>query len=323
MTYVAVEASEFIYTYAYPEEEESLCRLEARCLFGSEPHPYLLKSSVGLDPSRSPFIRERIDIMYEGDTLEDIYRQVEAINMGEETFKVLFVKINDLTDTNKIEYDERRAIEREMGLHIEGEADVNRPDHWFGLIALGGKWYFGPYQRNKSLWLLHMKKPRSYSIALSTRVARAAANIAVPEINGKHAIDPCCGIGTVLVEALSMGISITGRDINPHIAQGARDNIVHFGYEAEVTLGDIAEITDHYDAAIVDMPYNHFSRTTPEAQFSILEHAARIADRVVVISVDSPDEMLTRAGLSVIDRGKVRKAGFSRQVIVCASNRVD
>ncbi|GAA3334615.1 hypothetical protein GCM10020331_103270 [Ectobacillus funiculus] len=72
------------------------------------------------------------------------------------------------------------------------------------------------------------KKPHSYSTSLSTRVARAVANIAVPDPTGIKAIDPCCGIGTVLVEALSMGINIVGSDINPLVLPGARENIAHF-----------------------------------------------------------------------------------------------
>lgn len=308
---------EFIYTYAYPEEEASLCHLEMRALFGFVPETSLLKSTTEIDPSRSPFIRERIDVMYEGDKLEDILRQVEQIELNGDTFKVIFVKTNDLTGDDKIEYDERRAIEREMGMHIEGEADVNQPDHWFGLVAMGGRWYFGRYLKSTAVWLHHMKKPRSYSIALSTRVARAAANIAVPNPEGVRAIDPCCGIGTVMIEALSMGINIIGRDINPHIARGARENIAHFGYDAPVTLGDIAEITEHYDVAIVDMPYNHFSKATSETQQSILKHARRIADRIVIISVESMNEMIEETGLIELDRGIVRKAGFTRQIIVC------
>ncbi|MNV89839.1 hypothetical protein D3C71_1841700 [compost metagenome] len=120
-----------------------------------------------------------------------------------------------------------------------------------------------------------------------------------------------------MIEALSMGINIIGRDINPHIARGARENIAHFGYDAPVTLGDIAEITEHYDVAIVDMPYNHFSKATSETQQSILKHARRIAGRVVIISVESMNEMIEETGLTELDRGVVRKAGFTRQIIVC------
>lgn len=307
----------YIYTYACREDEISLCQLELRSLFGMETQANLFKTDILVDVSRSPFIKERIDVMYEGDKLADIYEQVEQLDLGSATFKAIFVKTNDLAPGDKVEYAERRAIEREIGMHIEGEADINRPDLLYGIVAFGGRWYFGSYHKNTALWLHHMKKPRSYSIALSTRVARAAVNIAVPRPEGIRAIDPCCGIGTVLVEALSMGIDMVGRDINHFIARGARENLAFFGLEGVVTRGDIADIAETYDAAIVDMPYNLYSKITPEEQFSLLLHARRIAKRVVVVSIEAIDEMIGNAGFTITDRCIARKGLFSRHLLVC------
>jgi tRNA G10 N-methylase Trm11 len=308
----------FIYTFACNDDERSLWGLEMRSLFGQHTESLIMKSSMAIDPSRSPFIKEQIEIMYEGQSLDDILKQVEDIVLHEETFKVIFVKINDLAEEDKISYEERRLMEKDLGLHIEGEADVHNPDHVFGIVTLGGRWYFGKYRKNDAIWFLHMKKPRNYSIALGTRLARAVANIAVPNPIGVTAIDPCCGIGTVLVEALSMGIHIVGRDFNPQIVQGARENIAHFEYQCEVTYGDIADISESYDVAIIDMPYNLFSSTTPEEQLSILRHARRFASKVVIITIETMDDMITEAGFVITDRCIAKKRAFSRQVLVCS-----
>lgn len=307
----------FIYTYAFSEEEHSLCQMEMRSLFGIESESKLIKSTNKIDPSRSPFIKERIDIMFEGDGLPDILAQVEQIQLFEETFKVLFVKINDLDQSEKIEYDNRRAIEREIGMHIYGEADIHHPDHTFGIVTMGGRWYFGKYEKSESVWFHHLKKPREYSTALSTRVARAVVNIAVPNPDGIRAIDPCCGIGTVLVEALSMGIDIVGRDINPLVTDGSRENIDHFGLEGDVTLGPIADVSNNYDVAIIDLPYNLYTHVTREEQFSILQHARRFAQKVVVITIETIDEMIEAAGFEITDRCVAKKGLFLRQIIVC------
>lgn len=307
----------YIYTYAYSDDERSLCHLEMRSFFGIDTTSNILRSSIDIDPSRSPFMKERIEVMYEGDHLSDILEQVEAIQLNGSTFKVIFNKINDLDPAVKIEYDDRRIIERDLGLHIHGEADVHHPDHIFSIITLGGRWYFGKCVLNEPIWFQHMKKPRNYSIALGTRLARAVANIAVPKPLGITAIDPCCGIGTVVIEALSMGIHIVGRDINPHIIQGARENAAHFGLEAELTFGDICDVTKSYDVAIMDMPYNLFSSTTPEEQLSLLQHTRRFASKVVIITIETIDEMITEAGFVIIDRCVAKKRAFSRQIIVC------
>lgn len=308
---------EYIYTYAYTEDEESLCYLEMRSFFGQDTQDKILKSSIGIDPSRSPFIKERIEVIFEGDQLSDILDQVEVIKMNDSTFKVIFVKINDLAVTEKVEYQQKREIEREIGMIIEGEADVHHPDITFGLVPLGGRWYFGKYVKSEAVWLHHLKKPREYSTALSTRVARAVANIAVPNPDGVKAIDPCCGIGTVLVEALSMGIDIVGRDINPLVVLGSRENIAHFGLTGEVDLGPIAEVSANYDSTIIDMPYNLYTHATPEDQLSILKNARPFSKKLVVVTIETIDHMIEEAGFTITDRCVAKKGIFSREILVC------
>ncbi|MGE5626456.1 MAG: TRM11 family SAM-dependent methyltransferase, partial [Actinomycetes bacterium] len=127
----------------------------------------------------------------------------------------------------------------------------------------------------------------------------------------------CCGIGTVLVEALSMGIQIEGRDINPFVCVGSRKNIAHFGFDGTVTLGAIAEVTEHYDVVILDMPYNVFTHISEENQQEIIKEARRIADKAVIVTMETMDEMIEQAGFQMVDRCIVKKGSFSRQVLVC------
>ncbi|TMV48044.1 RNA methyltransferase [Paenibacillus mesophilus] len=307
----------FLYTYACHEDEISLCNLELRSLFAADTPPHILLSHIRIDPSRSPFIKERIEVIYEGGSLSDITEQVAGLQLSGATFKVIFVKRSDMDSPGRADYAEQRAIEREVGSHMNGKADVRHPDRQFGIASLGGRWYFGHYERSRYVWLHHMKKPRSYSIALPTRAARAIVNIAVPHPPGIRAIDPCCGIGTVLVEALSMGIDIVGRDINPLVVRGARENIAHFGLTGRVELGSIADITGSYDSAIVDMPYNLVSKVTPEEQLFILRHARRIAGKAVLVSTQPMDGMIANAGFIIADRCVARKGSFARYITVC------
>lgn len=156
-----------------------------------------------------------------------------------------------------------------------------------------------------------------YSTALSTRDARAIVNIAVPFPDGLKVIDPCCGIGTVLVEAMSMGIEIEGRDINKRVVWGSRINLRHFGYEPNVEIGPIEEASEGYDVAIIDMPYNLFTHITGELQQSIITNARRIAKRVIIVTIESMDDKIDEAGLTIIDRAVLKKGKFERQVLIC------
>ncbi|KGM46318.1 TRM11 family SAM-dependent methyltransferase [Neobacillus niacini] len=301
----------YIYTYSGYEDELSLRELEMRALFGSESQTNILESTVKIDPSRSPFIKERIGVIFEGESMEVLLEKLADFQVTGDTFKVIFVKNGEETFAN------RRSIEREAGLRIQGTADILHPERLLAVMHVNGRWVFGDYVKSESVWFHHQQKPHQYSTALSTRVARAVVNIAIPNPAGIKAIDPCCGIGTVLIEALSMGIEIEGSDNNPVILAGTRENVTHFGLSCDVKFKDMRDITDHYDVAIIDLPYNLCSVISPEEQLEMLQSARRFADKVVVVTVEPIDPILIEAGFEIVDRGAAKKGVFIREVIVC------
>jgi len=303
----------YLYTYAAHEDEQALSQLELRTLF---PDARLgaksLISARYIEPSRSPFIHERLTIEYMAPTLEELVQQVATVQIPEgQTFKVVYYKSGEA-----VSYEEERGIERRLGAMIRGKADMRNPELLFGVTKHADGYMFGPCVLSTAIWKHHMDKPQNYSTALSTRLARAVVNIAVPDIEGIRVIDPCCGIGTVLLEALSMGIDIAGRDINPLTTRGARLNLAHFGYPDVVTLGDMREIAESYDTAIIDLPYNLCSKLSVEERLSMLRSAHRFADRVVLITTEPIDESVTQAGFEIIDRCQVHKGRFVREVLV-------
>ncbi|MDE0582354.1 RNA methyltransferase [Planococcus sp. A6] len=327
----------FIYTYAYHQDEKDLCQLEMRAFFGEDTGEKVIKSSRAIAPGRSPFIKERIELLFEEAEFADIVKRAGGLDMVDSTFKVIFPKINGLDAAEQVDFDEKRDMERQIGFVIKGKADVHNPDIIFGLIPYDGRWHFGIYQLSESVWFKHQQKPREYSTALSTKTARAIANIAVPDPKGVKAIDPCCGIGTVLVEALSMGIDIVGRDINPLVVDkalsmgidivgrdinplvvdGSRENIVHFGLSGSVDLGAIADITEQYDVAIIDMPYNLYTHATPDEQQEILKHALPVTEKLLVVTIEPIDHMIEQAGFTITDRCIAKKSLFLREILVC------
>lgn len=311
-----VDNKEFIYTYVRQVDEHDLCRLEMRAFFGYDSPSNVIMSKVKIDPSRSPFMKERLEVIFSGNGLDELKGHASEF-VTHKTFKVTCLNSIALHTTEKLHHPERRSIEREIGEAIQGEADLYEPETHFGIVLLDGVWYFGILEESEPIWRYHMKKPHMYSTALSTRVARAVANIAVPHPEGIRAIDPCCGIGTVLVEARSMGIDMVGRDINPLVCLGSRKNLAHFGLEGEVVMGPISEVTNTYDSAIIDMPYNLFTHITAEGQLDILKNARRITSKLVVVTIEPMDHMITEAGFKIIDRCIAKKGTFERQIVVC------
>lgn len=252
----------YIYTYACHETERELCLLELKCLFGQQPvHSSMLSSHLRLEPGTSPFIHIRLDIIIEADTLEELCEAASMLQLEEgKTFKVLCLKEGD----NEADYDERRGIERRIGARIHGQAQMKIPDVTLGVIRLGERWLMGICEYSDRSWQERRQKPQNYSTGLPVLVARALVNLAATDLTeskGKSdslkLLDPCCGMGNVMIEALSMGKDIRGCDINPLAVRGARVNLRHFGYEEDlVKLGDMNMLTCNYDAAILDMPYN-------------------------------------------------------------------
>ncbi|GJM70372.1 methyltransferase [Paenibacillus macerans] len=302
----------YIYPFACHENELELCRMELRALFGQEPGAFaLIDSRLRIEPNRSPFVSMRLDVLLAAGTLEEIITQVAELELDGRTFKVLYLK-NGLKRT----YEQQRELERQLGGRIRGKADMRQQDVTFGLLSLDDGWMFGICRPADPVWQLHIHKPQNYSTGLTTVVARALVNIAVPDPQGVRTIDPCCGMGNVLIEALSMGIDIVGRDLNPLAVRGARVNLRHFGYDDAglIAIGDLNDINEPFDAAIVDLPYNLCSVLSASERSLMLASVRRISKRAVIVSSEPLEPEIEAAGLKIMDSCSVSKGAFVRHV---------
>ncbi|MBW4838470.1 MAG: methyltransferase domain-containing protein [Paenibacillaceae bacterium] len=293
--------------------------MEQRALFGqvSEGAAYL-ESPLRLPPNRSPFVQLRLDVLFTAPTLAELGELASLLELEGYTFKVRYLKSGQ-----RQTYEGEREAERRIGARIRGIAEMREPEVTLGLLARQDDWVLGICRISEPVWLAHKEKPNNYSTGLTTVVARALANIAVPNPEGKRVIDPCCGMGNVLIEALSMGIDIVGRDINPVAIRGARSNLRHFGYEdtAIVKIGDLNELDGEYDAAIVDLPYNLCSVLPAVERRRMLDNVRQISTRTVIVSTEPLEQDMTEAGLIVTDRCTVSKGHFVRKVWVVNRER--
>ncbi|MDE5977038.1 MAG: methyltransferase domain-containing protein [Turicibacter sp.] len=303
----------YLYVINYAEGEESLCQLEMKVLFNQELKEKYLFSELAIDPSRSIFIKERLTILYRHQTYEGLYEQVKTNPLSYETFKCLFLRFPHQTVT----YQERLNQLKHIGFLIGGEADMYEPKQLLGLTELNGEWLFGTLEPNSNEWVSHENKPHSYSFSLSVRVSRAIANLAVGRHPHKKIIDPCCGAGTVVLEVLTVGGDIVGNELNPKVAQKAVENLKHYGYDSVIQVGDIQDIKDHYDLAIIDLPYGHFNPIAPEIQQMIMKEARRIANELIIVTQVKMDEQLKEAGFEIVEQCEAVKGKFTRYITMC------
>jgi tRNA (guanine10-N2)-dimethyltransferase len=301
------------YTINYSRFTADLCRLEMSVLFNHLTEEKYFFSNQLIKPSRSPFIKERLVIIYEGESLDSLVGQVLASQFAAEQFRVTYIQ----AEHGSADYQERLQSGRVLGTAIFGKADIRNPMVTFGVTCVQGKWYFGRYEKNDYSWHYHDKKPHTYSSSISFRVARALVNIGVGPDTGRTLIDPCCGVGTVVIEALSMGIDARGREINKPIAWNAKENVAFFGYPDTITEGDMHDIEEHFDVAIVDIPYGLYQAVTAEEQLEIIKTARRICNRMILVTFENMDEMIAEAGFKLMAKATVSKEKMDRYVNVC------
>lgn len=308
---------EVLYTYARHEDEAELCDLELRTMLGGDAAVgngiAFINSTHPPDVNRSPFFKRRLEKLIVSETLPGLLEQLPGIELNGRSFKVLLTQGDEPFD-----YEEQRKLERQAGAHMRGKAEMRKPELLFGLTRYNGEWLFGPCEENEAIWLRHQSKPQNYSTALPTRAARALVNIAAGTANPEtiRLVDPCCGMGTVLIEAMSMGMSAAGIDVNPLAVRGARKNLAHFDYPDVVRLGDMKEETIHYDAAVVDLPYNLCSVLLAEEALEMLSTVKRIAERAVIVTTENMEAQLAEASFKIRDWAILSKGSFTRYISV-------
>jgi tRNA G10 N-methylase Trm11 len=171
--------------------------------------------------------------------------------------------------------------------------------------------------------------------AMPPRLARIMVNLAgcTP---GKTLLDPFCGVGTILQEALLSGARVVGVDLNPWCVKGARENLEWLTREyelkdADFTLlqGDARELSSRVrdvdcivtepdlGPALRDFPTNTYAeRIVTKLEplyFGFLEDASRAlkdGGRLVFIS----PFFQTRSGKTVVTRfgEKAMEIGFTQ-----------
>ncbi|MFB5674289.1 RNA methyltransferase [Paenibacillus terreus] len=288
-------------------------------LFGTRPLTSMLVAADRLiDPDTSPFIRLRLDVLAAAGDLAELAAAAAELTVEEEdTFKVTFIKEGESTE----DYTRQREIEREIGWRIRGKANMKEPDIVFGIVRLQGQWLLGRCVYSGRSWLDRRHKPQNYSTGLPVLAAKALVNLAAPYPEGRKLIDPCCGMGNVVIEGLMTGISIRGNDMNPLAVKGARVNLRHYGFPEElVTLGDMNLLEGHYDAAILDMPYNLCSVLPQPERDRMLASLRRLADEAVVVSIEPIREALLAAGWQIEAECRLYKgerAGMVREIYIC------
>lgn len=308
----------YLYNANYQITDEDLFSLEMRSIFGFTPAEKIFFSDKKIKPSISPFLKNRLQILYKTDTYDELLETLSSNKISEDGFKIKYVDLS-LDDHCATE---KRKMCREVALTFEGKHSYDEPNIYYGLAYYNNHWYFGILEKNDLSWKIHNKKPYSYSSSLGINLAKALVNIAGRADFSTMIIDPCCGAGTVLLEAMYAGYNIIGGEINYKVAKNARTNLEHFGYDPQIITGDIQNISEKYDVSIVDLPYGISVKASDETRLMIIRNARRISNKIVLVSSTDMIDVIISENFNILDSCVVYKnenRSFARFVWVLES----
>ncbi len=180
---------------------------------------------------------------------------------------------------------------------------AQRHTFWIGEILVESAQSYAP----------HTEKPCHVSSSLEARVARALVNLVTPP--AQTLIDPCCGTGSILLEAAALGLTAYGADSNRKMVRMAQRNLLHFGYAPRVEFADAREWPQTADVLVTDLPYGRQLASAEASIPDILAHAASLAPLAVYVTGADIREELAAAGYNDIEVYRlVKPNGFTRYV---------
>jgi putative methyltransferase (TIGR01177 family) len=300
----------YLYLTARSEAERQLIEAECIAITGVSPDENgIALAETEADVSRAAYIKTCMKVIVSASDLSELYEQLERANVFSEQFRVSVAKI-----PKRLPLDSRQIM-HQVGARIEGNPDLSNPRTIFLVVANQERIWLGEVLSESSgAWNEHSQKFHLYSSALPTRLARAMVNlVAAP---GDRIIDPCCGSGTILIEAVSIGIKAVGCDINPKLVYVSIENLRYFSLSSLVLMADARNIKGSFDAVVTDLPYGRNCPSDGELNREILQNLKELAPKAAVVTGEDMSDLLLRMGYDVKRVIAVPKASLTRYIHV-------
>lgn len=263
--------------------------------------------------SRAAYLRFGARAIAHAETLDELLAQISSSRFPTEDFRIELTRLSDAPKLSKTsELETIIAVADAMDAY----PNLKSPTHRFALvIRKEGLWFGEIVAEPDRSWERHDGKPYRTSSSLPSRLSRALVNLISKP--GEVVLDPCCGTGSILLEAVAIGATAHGADNNPRMVGMSRANLAHFGYSATVEFADARVWARRGDAVVTDLPYGKNSLTTEENLRGILNHAATLAPKGVFVAGADISDWLTAAGYGDVRVYSAAKStGFVRHVHV-------
>ena len=305
----------YLYLTARSEPEKRLIDAECKMIAKAMPDELgIALSETEVDISIAAYVKTCMEVLARTNDLSELFRKLEEASLTSDRFRVSVQRIPShlAVDTKQVMH--------EVGARIGGRPDLSDPKTTFLVLITENRIWFGKVlSRTSGAWNRHSKKVHSYSSALPTRLARAMVNLVAHP--GDRIIDPCCGAGTILVEAASMGIESVGYDINPKMVAASIGNVRGFQLESTVLVGDARQVKGDFDAVVTDLPYGRNCPLDERLAEEILQNLKELAPQAAVVARENMSKMILRMGYSVRDIIPVPKSSLIRHIHVLGTHQ--
>ncbi len=315
----------FAYLLTFDPSEAALARLELFAMCGAPlPQPLapepaasqrIVFWNIACDISSAAYPFLLIEVLCQAESFPALVQSVAAMGLRADPFAVQVIRVPPRPRMNTVE------AAAALGRLIHGTVNLEKPAVRFVCLAQQDRYIFGrELSRSRRDWHDAAQRPANFSNALPPRFARALVNIVAAP--GDRLLDPCCGVGTVLIEAARVGARPEGVEISPANAANARRNLQAFGLaHVPVHRADARDWSGHYDAAIIDLPYGVTSVAHESLHRSIVSNIARLAPRLAVITARDDSHLWRQIGLRVIAVAPVPASRLVRHVHLLYSPR--
>lgn len=303
----------FVYLLSEDAVEGELARAELWALTGAEAAEgdRAAFASVACDVTRAAYVSTCAEILAETHCLDDLVDTVRDLRIEGHQFRIDVRREGPEASEPVQSRAPSPEVAGRLAEIIDGSPNLGSPRERFLALAGYGAWRFcRVLSRSRRDHVAHVKRPRNFSNALPVRYARAMVNlVAAP---GDLVVDPCCGMGTCLIEAASIGARAAGFDLSKPTIWAARENLAHFGLDVPVQVADARELEGEWDAAVLDLPYGHTVRIDDDLHAQVLANLAPRVRRLAVVTGGPSEEVFAQVGVTVLRCARVPKSTLVR-----------
>jgi tRNA (guanine10-N2)-dimethyltransferase len=219
-----------------------------------------------------------------------------------------------------LRYLNRSKLEREIGGVLREKShgvkvNLDRPDVTFLCIVSSRGLLLGKVTHSRVPGLIASRRPRKRPVfhpsTMQPKLARCVVNLARPP---KRAIllDPFCGVGGILLEAVAIHCRAIGADADPRMVRGARTNLTHYGAEPfGLMVADATKIPMRgVESIVTDPPYGREASTHGRRLHALMQEflpaAYSVLSRKGYLCMCCPSELrimsiARRAGFKLIE----------------------